>query len=357
MRALEFFKRSAAAQMAKTPELPPLAFGDDYAVNESDYSATTAFLRSQLKFLPKTFMKYGSFEPVFGKKNWHRRHSPYFFQTKDLFIAAGSSSPYSIRVRGNGTDVAFLVGYIGSGQVITCDKEALKLVSGRSAVLVSNCGSLLEMGVQSGVYLRPDVDRLNKVARIMTGLREGESFDLGLSSEKQIELVHGNISIDMLFRQIWLMIDQILPNPKAFEMLGLDDIILRTIVMMLRPDIINDTEYSLRLSRSNQEIKSVQDYVYAHLEKPIRITDLEEITGLSQRTLHNLFKKTFNMSPMQWVQQQRLFLVRQKLMKASLTDNIGLIAENCGFANMGRFAKIYYERFGELPSETVKRNS
>jgi transcriptional regulator GlxA family with amidase domain len=54
---------------------------------------------------------------------------------------------------------------------------------------------------------------------------------------------------------------------------------------------------------------------------------------------------------MQHLRSVRLNLARERLL-SDQSASIASIALECGFGNLGRFAKNYAERFGERPSET-----
>jgi transcriptional regulator GlxA family with amidase domain len=62
------------------------------------------------------------------------------------------------------------------------------------------------------------------------------------------------------------------------------------------------------------------------------------------------------MSPTDYLRNVRLNRVREELLaERSFDSSIADIAFTWGFTHLGRFAKIYHERFGELPSETVRK--
>lgn len=91
-------------------------------------------------------------------------------------------------------------------------------------------------------------------------------------------------------------------------------------------------------------------------EEPLTVTDMARIAGVSIRSLQDGFKKYVGMSPTDYLRNVRLTRVREELISnRSLNSSISDIAFSWGFTHMGRFAKMYHERFGELPSETIRR--
>ena len=60
------------------------------------------------------------------------------------------------------------------------------------------------------------------------------------------------------------------------------------------------------------------------------------------------------MTPMAYYRQLRFEQVRVRLTQARASEKVSSIAMDYGFQQFGRFSKEYKERFGELPSQTLK---
>ncbi len=103
-------------------------------------------------------------------------------------------------------------------------------------------------------------------------------------------------------------------------------------------------------------LRRVVDFIMANLSQPLSINDIATVAGVHARTLHKAFCQHFGESAMAFVQHQRLERVQRQLLEAdpqstSVTD---AAIEN-GFAHLSRFAAAYRHRFGEYPSETLRR--
>ena len=59
-------------------------------------------------------------------------------------------------------------------------------------------------------------------------------------------------------------------------------------------------------------------------------------------------------SPMAFVKEVRLRRARDMLGRTDLSPSVTETALACGFTNLGHFAKDYFKRFGERPSDTIK---
>ena len=93
----------------------------------------------------------------------------------------------------------------------------------------------------------------------------------------------------------------------------------------------------------------------ANPQDPLTVTDMAHFAGVSIRSLQDGFKKYVGMSPTDYLRNVRLNRVREELLaERGFDSSIADIAFTWGFTHLGRFAKLYHERFGELPSETIR---
>jgi AraC-like DNA-binding protein len=85
------------------------------------------------------------------------------------------------------------------------------------------------------------------------------------------------------------------------------------------------------------------------------LQDLASHSGVSERNLYYLMKRETGMTPYRLYQRNRLMRVRQRLVDCQCdVPHISWYAADAGFSHLGRFAALYREHFGELPSETVQ---
>jgi AraC family ethanolamine operon transcriptional activator len=89
----------------------------------------------------------------------------------------------------------------------------------------------------------------------------------------------------------------------------------------------------------------------------LTISDLRRSTGASERTLHYAFAERYGLPPARFMKAYRLNGARRDLGRlASQEAKISDVANKWGFWHLGQFAKDYRRWFGELPSETSRRN-
>ena len=86
----------------------------------------------------------------------------------------------------------------------------------------------------------------------------------------------------------------------------------------------------------------------------LSIPELCSQTGVSQRTLEYAFREHLNMTPLGFIRTLRLHSVRRTLLSSHANDiSISGTAYQHGIYDMGRFASVYKNHFGELPSQTL----
>jgi AraC family ethanolamine operon transcriptional activator len=89
--------------------------------------------------------------------------------------------------------------------------------------------------------------------------------------------------------------------------------------------------------------------------EPVRLRDVCEAIGVSERSLRDAFYRVCGMSPMRFKRLQRLIDARRALQTAPPDRGaVTQVAIQFGFFELGRFAKSYKAAFGETPSQTLR---
>lgn len=94
-------------------------------------------------------------------------------------------------------------------------------------------------------------------------------------------------------------------------------------------------------------------YIEANADKPLRLTDLADLTGLGVRSIQLAFHKHRGYSPSAFLRECRLARARDMLRQADPGVTVLSVALACGFASQGLFARLYRKRYGETPSATA----
>ncbi len=98
-----------------------------------------------------------------------------------------------------------------------------------------------------------------------------------------------------------------------------------------------------------------EEYMRAHLKNPITISDLIQICDCSRNVLFSAFRSTRGYTPMEFLTEQRLHHAREQLLKSNYNASVSAIAADGGFVSPSWFSQVYKKRFGELPSETLRK--
>jgi AraC-like DNA-binding protein len=113
--------------------------------------------------------------------------------------------------------------------------------------------------------------------------------------------------------------------------------------------------YGRQPSIGPRDVRRAIDYLESHLDLPVKMVDLVAASQVPGRTLLKHFRDFKGTSPMRYLREARLERVRRDLLAADPEESITTIATNWGFAQLGRFAVEYRRRFGERPSDTLRR--
>ncbi len=102
-------------------------------------------------------------------------------------------------------------------------------------------------------------------------------------------------------------------------------------------------------------IQTIEQYLSENCDKHIHLKDLSALSGLSARTIQELFLKIRGYSPSQFLRECRLLKAHKILQESHSGASIVAVALDCGFATHAHFSDSYRRRFGVTPLETLKK--
>jgi AraC-like DNA-binding protein len=109
-------------------------------------------------------------------------------------------------------------------------------------------------------------------------------------------------------------------------------------------------------SLPNERVVRAQEFIADNLERPIRAADIADAAGVSGPTLAREFRRHLGTSPVAYARGCRLDRAYQHLTGADRREtSVASVATRWGFTHLGEFAAAYARRFGERPSETLRR--
>ncbi len=103
-------------------------------------------------------------------------------------------------------------------------------------------------------------------------------------------------------------------------------------------------------------VKQVEDFVLAHVDDHVSLSDICRAAAVSERALQYAFKEVMGLTPLAYLARVRLHRVREALLAGTHgTATVSVEALKWGFWHFGEFSRAYKSCFGELPSDTLRR--
>ena len=94
--------------------------------------------------------------------------------------------------------------------------------------------------------------------------------------------------------------------------------------------------------------RSLREFMRAHFDKPLSISDYAYLTGRSTRSFRRDFAARFGESPKRWLVARRLERARELLRRGEV-DTVSGAARAVGYGSTSHFIARYRERYGETP--------
>jgi len=133
---------------------------------------------------------------------------------------------------------------------------------------------------------------------------------------------------------------------------------IKEITLLMATDLIGDLLHKKSLLNELPDKKLVlkaEEIMESQCENIITIQEISDKVFTSPRNLQKAFKKYRNYTPLQFLKEQKLLRANQLLNDMYLQASIKNVAISVGIFDINRFGKYYFDRFGEFPSETLKK--
>lgn len=337
--------------MSKKNALPVLPFGEDIAiVHESAQQFG--------ELIERAFPGVEAYDPLSKTKAFRSKTVTLKLPTASL--VASSISPTHVERRNNPL-LTFLLPM--GGQV-----EAMSQMGGKRMLWGTHEGGIFlpqstekmigSGGFRSQLMWNLERNQLMETAKAMLGT--AQPLDLRLEEARVLPKAVAGVTIDASMSAMLPMLHLYRKQPELLSGLGLEDLLYRQTVMLLRPDLFENSEekFSLLAPKTNKQkliLNQLCEYIMAHLSDRLSLTDLEIVSGLSARSLQMAFNQHHGCTPMAWIKEQRLLKVRHELLRRKDDTPIEGVALAVGFQTMPSFFLAYKQKFGETPGQTRKK--
>ena len=156
----------------------------------------------------------------------------------------------------------------------------------------------------------------------------------------------------MICRQIEMNID----DQKALRFLGIDDHLHRLVALSLWKATAGRDAAEGRPSKARStKLYIIEEHIRENLHRPISLAELSRVAGVSVRSLHEIFMCQRGMTPAKRIREMRLEQARHVLLDPRDGSTITEVCYNFGFPKPSVFAGYYNAKYGERPSETLRR--
>ena len=134
-----------------------------------------------------------------------------------------------------------------------------------------------------------------------------------------------------------------------------------SIVGLLLTGQRNNLSAAINRSISRQQpvpavFRRARERLEADAAEPLDLEKLAQLSGIGVRSLQLGFRRYFGISISGSLLDIRLARLRARLSNAKPGERIVDIAFDLGFSHLGRMANFYRAKFGESPSETLRRS-
>jgi AraC-like DNA-binding protein len=98
------------------------------------------------------------------------------------------------------------------------------------------------------------------------------------------------------------------------------------------------------------QIRRVEEYIEANLDKPFEIEKAASLTGCAARTIYRAFRRHRGCSPAEFSKRRRLAKALAMLRNPPRELSVTEVAYQCGFNDLSHFSRDFSRAFGASPS-------
>lgn len=231
-----------------------------------------------------------------------------------------------------------------NGQWIALEVEDfIFLPWGRELIYEADTNQPFRVG---GVHLIPNHDRLQTVEfAVSHGLNEALARSAWRSDWRWAELEgikRGSLADALPLRLLSHYIIEHFISSAVTEppMRHLAQLLLEEISAALQRQVFAQT-------KRPEQLRRMLDYISAHLEQPLTVPVLANVTGCSPASVHRLFKRFMATSPSRWIAERRVAEAKRLLRSSSRP--IHQIAAQVGIVDPFHFSRLFKRIVGQSP--------
>lgn len=136
---------------------------------------------------------------------------------------------------------------------------------------------------------------------------------------------------------------------EVFANFVIQELVVRLMQTQARTLLLSPTTTFANVNR----LAHVAQYINKHLHRSLQIRELADEACMSEPSFYRTFKQTFGMTPVDYINQQRIALASQLLRTTNRC--LGDISVECGFNNLTYFMKLFRREIGSSPTQYRKQ--
>lgn len=319
--------------------LTPLPFGND---SQSLHLGLTASAQAMAEVVPTLRVYEARRGEIFRSKSA-------FCRIGEMKIVTNSSDACLIEVE-ESEGWHLLVPHTGL-PILETDGKKYGIQPGNHCMILPNSKRKTEKPFGSMTIASLKIENLNRVISCMT---VGYANEFSLHGHPEFIDNSKRPDLILAFGKILSFIELGKCNSKFCENFAIDDMIYRWISLGIESRESMEIGSDSR-SSSSHKIDIVCDAIISTQDRPLTLTEMEELGGISARNLQYAFKSRFNCSPMEWQRRERMHRARQRVIQSEYGETLTDICFSLGFSSLAAFSAMYKRYFDEAPSETLKR--
>ena len=330
-------------------ESQPLLLGNDLGVQvDRDPTTLAERLAQHYKILD------------FGPQPGHERsflHRSFTTQANGLVVSCGYSTPVCGCV-GQNTGCGSINLILSGSITYRASGREYRIAQGQPFFYGPTLDYSYITNHYNGVVFDIEVNRLQATAASMLGMRvPSHRLVTALSEFKTLTMDGGRTSqlIKRLARSLRFLEDPDCLLSLDIPYLQIDDLIYRHLALLLLPRNLLIPPNSADTPPSHDRIfEELLEWIRENLSAPLNLTELEQRSGYSRRSLQNMFQRRFGCGPIQWIRRHRLEQAQQALLNPNPGDSVTSVARRFGFNSLTVFSRDFTRAYGMNPSETLR---
>lgn len=238
------------------------------------------------------------------------------------------------------------------------DDDRVECIHGQSLAFLPAHSWRLTNDCSGGTGVHASEQALLGRLLAMTASPMAEAFLARLRQPRAIHLAEPSQSPafqQLLFALHWVEHAVLSTGEPPHPHLNLDDLILRSIALLLVPELLQPGEPVTVQPALRRAVRELMDWMLAHLHLPLSLSEIEQRSHYGRRALQQGFKREVGLGPMQWLRQQRLQQAFAELQHPAPNLTVSAVAQRCGYLSLASFSRDFGQRFRITPSALLRQ--